>query len=128
MIEQSKKIGWLTVPSAGAAGQLGTLDTSSDLNRAFIPQLAAEPRSTAFTVPLIAPFACLPTLTFTTNWGAVGSRSLKPEHSLNYELGYKWITEKVFLNVSAFRKEGTDIIDWVQKCKSCKLRAPIPLR
>lgn len=55
--------------------------------------------------------------------GAVGSKDLQPENSLNYELGYKFLTEKLFLNISAWRREGNNIIDWVQKCDSCELRA-----
>lgn len=55
--------------------------------------------------------------------GAVGSIFLQPENSLNYELGYKWQGEKTFANVSIFRREGKDIIDWVQRCDTCLIRA-----
>ena len=55
--------------------------------------------------------------------GAVGSKDLRPENSSNYELGYKIAGSKSYFNVSVFRREGTDIIDWVQYCDTCELRA-----
>lgn len=55
--------------------------------------------------------------------GAIGSIFLQPENSLNYELGYKWQGQNNFLNVSIFRREGNDIIDWVQRCDTCLIRA-----
>ncbi len=55
--------------------------------------------------------------------GAVGSKDLRPENSLNYELGYKFMAKHHFFNVSLFRREGTDIIDWIQRCDTCNLVA-----
>src|SRR5690606_2792179 len=55
--------------------------------------------------------------------GAIGSKSLVPENSLNYELGYKLLTKKWFFNLSIFRREGSNTIDWVQTCASCPLQA-----
>lgn len=55
--------------------------------------------------------------------GAMGSIDLKPEESYNYELGYKYLGEKIFFNVSAFRRQGNDIIDWVRFCDTCDLLA-----
>lgn len=55
--------------------------------------------------------------------GAVGSKDLQPEKSLNYELGYKWLGKYHYLNVSLWRREGNNIIDWIQRCPSCDLVA-----
>lgn len=55
--------------------------------------------------------------------GAQGSLGLQPEKSLNYELGYKWQRKNSFMNISAFRREGRDIIDWIQTCNTCNLVA-----
>src|SRR5690606_36863938 len=55
--------------------------------------------------------------------GAVGSKDLRSENSLNYEVGYKFLSEKFYFNLSAFRRQGTDIIDWIQECDTCDLRA-----
>lgn len=46
--------------------------------------------------------------------GAKGSSTLKPEYSHNYELGVKRSVGNTFFGVSLFRREGTDMIDWVQ--------------
>lgn len=47
--------------------------------------------------------------------GAMGSINLKPEESLTYEVGYK-TNYKYFknLNLAAFRRDGTNLIDWVR--------------
>ncbi len=55
--------------------------------------------------------------------GAIGSKDLKPEESYNYEVGYKYVGDKLFANLSLFRREGTNIIDWVQFCDTCNLLA-----
>lgn len=55
--------------------------------------------------------------------GAVGSKDLRPENSLNYEIGYKFLSEKFYFNLSAFRRQGTNIIDWIQECDTCDLLA-----
>ena len=55
--------------------------------------------------------------------GAEGSKDLRPENALNYELGYKFLSEKHFFNVSLYRRQGTDIIDWIKACDTCNLVA-----
>ncbi len=55
--------------------------------------------------------------------GAIGSKNLKPEESYNYELGYKYVGNSFFGNVSVFRREGSNIIDWVSFCDTCDLLA-----
>lgn len=55
--------------------------------------------------------------------GAKGSKNLKPESSLNYELGYKLLTQKLFFNLSFFRREGKNIIDWIQYSDTSDLLA-----
>lgn len=44
----------------------------------------------------------------------VGNSNLKAEKAMNYEAGLKFISKKYFYQVSYFRREGTDIIDWIQ--------------
>ena len=46
--------------------------------------------------------------------GAQGSKTLKPEYSHNYEIGVKRVSNKTFLGVSIFRREGKDMIDWLE--------------
>lgn len=46
--------------------------------------------------------------------GAVGSINLKPEESLNYEVGTKFFAPKVSGTVALFRREGTNLIDWIR--------------
>ncbi|MEQ9263236.1 MAG: TonB-dependent receptor [Owenweeksia sp.] len=55
--------------------------------------------------------------------GAVGSKDLQPENSLNYELGYKFLSDNYFFNLSVYRRQGTDIIDWIRRCDTCNLVA-----
>lgn len=47
--------------------------------------------------------------------GALGSINLKPENSVNYEIGYKYFNGKWFGNITLFRREGTNIIDWIKR-------------
>lgn len=46
--------------------------------------------------------------------GAMGSNTLQPEYSLNYELGVRWSSSAVSTNLALFRREGKELIDWVQ--------------
>lgn len=46
--------------------------------------------------------------------GATGSINLKPEESVNYELGLKLNESNGFGHVSLFRREGKNLIDWVR--------------
>lgn len=46
--------------------------------------------------------------------GAIGSDSLKPEKSLNYEAGVKIRTKYAQGHVAFFRREGRDLIDWIR--------------
>lgn len=55
--------------------------------------------------------------------GATGSKDLRAENSLNYEVGYKTFSKNVFFNINLFRRQGTDIIDWVQLCDTCGIIA-----
>ena len=55
--------------------------------------------------------------------GAQGSENLNPEISHNYEVGYKWAGPFHLLRASLFRREGRQIIDWIQRCDTCVIRA-----
>lgn len=55
--------------------------------------------------------------------GARGSENLDPEISHNFELGYKWTGPHHLLRASLFRREGRNIIDWIQNCPSCDILA-----
>lgn len=46
--------------------------------------------------------------------GAVGSIDLKPESSVNYEAGLRFFSAPVTGVLSIFRREGRDLIDWIQ--------------
>jgi iron complex outermembrane receptor protein len=46
--------------------------------------------------------------------GAVGSIDLTPEESINYELGTKFFSSKITGNIALFRREGTNLIDWIR--------------
>ncbi len=46
--------------------------------------------------------------------GAQGSQTLKPEYSDNYELGAKRVAKQTFFGVSIFRREGKNMIDWLE--------------
>jgi vitamin B12 transporter len=46
--------------------------------------------------------------------GALGSDQLETEESMNYELGLKCNITAGFGHVALFRREGTDLIDWVR--------------
>lgn len=45
--------------------------------------------------------------------GAMGSSELRPEYSHNYELGIKRFSKSSFASLTVFRREGTDMIDWI---------------
>ena len=45
----------------------------------------------------------------------VGNPNLKEESALNYELGFKYVNADLFGQISYFRREGSDIIDWIQQ-------------
>lgn len=55
--------------------------------------------------------------------GALGSIDLKEEESLNYEIGYRFFLENWYFNLSLFRRQGKNIIDWTQACDTCDLIA-----
>ena len=44
----------------------------------------------------------------------IGNADLKHEETTNFELGLKYNTSKTNFNITLFRKEGKDIIDWVR--------------
>jgi len=46
--------------------------------------------------------------------GAQGSIDLKPEESLNYELGTKMHSSWGIFHIAAFRREGKNLIDWIR--------------
>lgn len=46
--------------------------------------------------------------------GAQGSEDLEPEESLNFEGGFKYNSTNVRGHVAYFRRDGTNIIDWVR--------------
>ncbi|MFH1005889.1 MAG: TonB-dependent receptor [Candidatus Latescibacterota bacterium] len=43
-----------------------------------------------------------------------GNPDLKPEEAWTYEAGLKWQEEKVGADFGVFRREGSDLIDWVR--------------
>ena len=56
----------------------------------------------------------------------IGNPNLKPEESLTYEGGIKYIGKGIRGHVSTFKRKGTNIIDWVkfsdhEKWQSCNL-------
>ncbi len=55
--------------------------------------------------------------------GAIGSQDLKQEESYNYEIGYRFLNKGWYFNLSLFRRQGENIIDWTQACDSCDLIA-----
>ncbi len=55
--------------------------------------------------------------------GAIGSKDLKQEESINYELGYRFMAHTWYANISLFRRQGENIIDWTQACDTCDLIA-----
>ena len=44
----------------------------------------------------------------------IGNENIKPENSLTYELGTKYITNNISIQTSIYRREGKNIIDWVK--------------
>lgn len=55
--------------------------------------------------------------------GAQGSIDLQPEHALQYELGHRIRAGAWRFSVALWRREGTDLIDWVQEPGSTVTRA-----
>ena len=43
----------------------------------------------------------------------MGNANLRQEESTNYEIGINYFWENIKINSAAFRKEGTNLIDWV---------------
>lgn len=46
--------------------------------------------------------------------GAVGSKNLKPEEAICYEIGYTRRKSNLFLQTAAFVRDGKNLIDWVR--------------
>jgi iron complex outermembrane receptor protein len=46
--------------------------------------------------------------------GAVGSKDLKPETSLNYEGGFRYFNGPLSAQVAVFRREAKSLIDWIR--------------
>lgn len=46
--------------------------------------------------------------------GAIGSATLQPEHADQAELGYRIMRERWTLKLAGWRRQGRDLIDWVQ--------------
>jgi iron complex outermembrane receptor protein len=44
----------------------------------------------------------------------VGNENLQEESATSYELGLKYVSNKYFFQISGFRRNGTDIIDWTK--------------
>ncbi len=44
----------------------------------------------------------------------IGNPDLKPEESLSFETGFKFMTKEAAVNISVFRREGKNVIDWVK--------------
>ncbi len=44
----------------------------------------------------------------------IGNPNLQEETAVNYELGLKYVSNKYFFQVSGFKRDGTDIIDWTK--------------
>ena len=55
--------------------------------------------------------------------GAVGSINLKPEESVNYEAGFKYNHSQGFGHVAVFRRDGSNLIDWIRFAGSDTTRA-----
>lgn len=46
--------------------------------------------------------------------GAVGSKDLKPEESVSYEVGTRYVSSKWSGQAAVFRREGKNLIDWIR--------------
>lgn len=55
--------------------------------------------------------------------GAKGSINLKPEESINYELGFKYSGNTQYAMISGFRREGKNLIDWIRYSGSMTTQA-----
>lgn len=44
----------------------------------------------------------------------IGNPSLKPEQAMNYETGIKYFRKTIKAHISVFRRNGSNIIDWVK--------------
>lgn len=47
--------------------------------------------------------------------GAIGSAGLQPEHADQFELGHRILGSKRSLRLAVWRRQGRDLIDWVQR-------------
>jgi len=58
----------------------------------------------------------MPTYTdlYYTSATLIGNTSLKPEEAVSYEAGFKFFYDAFHGNISAFRREGTNLIDWIK--------------
>lgn len=55
--------------------------------------------------------------------GAQGSIDLKPEESVNYEFGFKYSWVAQYGTISAYRREGKNLIDWIRYTGSSTTQA-----
>ena len=50
----------------------------------------------------------------------LGNPNLKPEQATTYEIGLKYLSDNINAHVSLFRREGSNIIDWVKPSDTSK--------
>ena len=43
-----------------------------------------------------------------------GNPDLRPEQSVSYEVGVKWLTRGILGQASVFHRNGSDLIDWTR--------------
>lgn len=67
----------------------------------------------------------MPTYTdlYYTSATLIGNTNLKPEEAVSYETGLKFFYPSVSGNITAFRREGKNIIDWIKYPTDLKWRS-----
>lgn len=49
-----------------------------------------------------------------------GNPDLKPEQAVSYEIGYKFTPDNFYFNLTLFRRDNKDLIDWLKKVETDK--------
>ncbi len=53
----------------------------------------------------------------------IGNTALKPEEAISYEAGFKFFYESLHGNITAFKREGKNLIDWIKYPTDTKWRS-----
>jgi iron complex outermembrane receptor protein len=67
----------------------------------------------------------MPTYTdlYYTSSTLIGNTALKPEEAISYEVGFKLFYETLRGNISAFKRQGKNLIDWIKYPTDTKWRS-----